>query len=242
MNVSKLVGATWIAPGAIGSDTPNTARITTLTVDTTIDAKGTSNRFGDAAGNSFTTFGAPSPVGNGYALHKFITSNSVTNWALGCNVTASGAFEIIPSTAGGGSTFSTNVFKLISSGVLTLSGYGAGAATFSAAGVISSVSDETWKTKDGIPTDPDAMLKKLHPGYWYYNAEKAPIYGTDRQLGFYAQNVHDAIGPEAAPEPEEGKPWGYYDRSVLAVTVMSLQKALETIDSLIAKVVLLEAK
>jgi hypothetical protein len=60
--------------------------------------------------------------------------------------------------------------------------YGAGAATFSASGVISSVSDETWKTKDGMPSNPDAMLKKLQPGYWYYNAEKAPIYGVERQL------------------------------------------------------------
>jgi hypothetical protein len=129
-----------------------------------------------------------------------------------------------------------------SSGILTMSAYGAGAATFSAAGVISSVSDETWKIKDGIPADPDTMLRKLEPGYWYYNDEKKEIFGKDRQLGFYAQNVNAAIGPEAAPEPEEGKPWGYYDRSVLAVAVMSLQKALDTIDSLTARITGLEQK
>jgi len=117
-------------------------------------------------------------------------------------------------------------------GIVTMSAYGAGAATFSAAGVISSVSDETWKIKDGVPTDPDAMLQKLTPGYWFYNEEKRDTFGKDRQLGFYAQNVNKAIGPEAAPEPEDGKPWGYYDRSVLAVTVMSLQKALGTIQEL----------
>jgi hypothetical protein len=62
-------------------------------------------------------------------------------------------------------------------------------------------------------------------------------------LGFYAQNVHAAIGEEAAPTPEtyttkdengveitKTKPWGYYDRSVLAVVVMSLKNALTTID------------
>ena len=128
------------------------------------------------------------------------------------------------------------------SGVVTMSAYGAGAATFSAAGVISSVSDETWKIKDGVPVDPDAMLKKLEPGYWYYNDEKKEIFGTDRQLGFYAQNVNAAIGPEAAPTPEEGKPWGYYDRSVLSVVVLSLQKALATIESLTARIETLEAK
>jgi hypothetical protein len=136
----------------------------------------------------------------------------------------------------------TERMKIDSSGIVTMSAYGAGAATFSAAGVISSVSDETWKIKDGVPVDADSMLKNLEPGYWYYNEEKAPIFGTDRQLGFYAQNVNAAIGPEAAPAPEEGKPWGYYDRSVLAVTVLSLQKALTTIETLTARLTALEAK
>ena len=128
------------------------------------------------------------------------------------------------------------------SGIVTMSAYGAGAATFSAAGVISSVSDENWKRKDGVPANPTEMLGKLQPGYWYYNDEKKDTFGVDRQLGFYAQNVNVAIGPEAAPEPEEGKPWGYYDRSVLAVVVLSLQKALSTIDSLTERIVALEAK
>jgi hypothetical protein len=136
----------------------------------------------------------------------------------------------------------TERMRISSAGIVTMSAYGAGAATFSAAGVISSVSDETWKIKDGAPVDTDAMLQKLEPGYWYYNDEKKEIFGTDRQLGFYAQNVNAAIGPEAAPEPEEGKPWGYYDRSVLAVTVMSLQKALATIESLTARIAALESK
>jgi hypothetical protein len=132
--------------------------------------------------------------------------------------------------------------RISSTGIVTMSAYGVGTATFSAAGVISSVSDETWKIKDGVPVDADSMLKKLEPGYWYYNDEKKEIFGTDRQLGFYAQNVNEAIGPEAAPPPEEGKPWGYYDRSVLAVTVMSLQKALATIEALTARLTALEAK
>ena len=130
--------------------------------------------------------------------------------------------------------------KIDSSGIVTMSAYGAGTATFSEAGVISSVSDETWKIKDGIPVDVDSMLNKLEPGYWYYNDEKKEIFGVDRQLGFYAQNVNAAIGPEAAPTPEAGKPWGYYDRSVLAITVMSLQKALATIESLTARIEALE--
>jgi hypothetical protein len=131
---------------------------------------------------------------------------------------------------------------IASDGIVTMSAYGAGAATFSAAGVISSVSDETWKVKDGVPTNPDEMLQKLEPGYWFYNDEKKNTFGEDRQLGFYAQNVREAIGAEAAPTPEEGKPWGYYDRSVLAVTVMSLQNALKTIEELTQRIAVLENK
>jgi len=136
----------------------------------------------------------------------------------------------------------TEQMRIASNGIVTMSAYGAGAATFSAAGVISSVSDETWKIKDGVPTNPDAMLQKLEAGYWFYNEEKAPIFGQDRQLGFYAQNVHEAIGEEAAPTPEEGKPWGYYDRSVLAITVMSLKNALSTIEDLKQRIAALENK
>ena len=136
----------------------------------------------------------------------------------------------------------TERMRISSTGIVTMSAYPAGTATFSAAGVISSVSDETWKIKDGVPVDFDSMLKKLEPGYWYYNDEKKETFGTARELGFYAQNVNAAIGPEAAPTPEEGKPWGYYDRSVLAVTVMSLQKALATIESLTARIEALEAR
>jgi len=158
-------------------------------------------------------------------------------WMVGVQTVATdGSYEIRNVTGAG------VVFKITTAGIVTMSAYGAGTATFSAAGVISSVSDETWKIKDGIPTDPDAMIQKLSPGYWYYNEEKRDTFGKERQLGFYAQNVNKAIGPEAAPEPEEGKPWGYYDRSVLAVAVMSLQSALTNIQTLTARIATLEAR
>jgi hypothetical protein len=187
------------------------------------------------------------------AYAGLIINANGNSWGMrmGSGAANSNAFECVIDALG------TPVIKssLSSTGVLTLSNYGAGAATFSAAGVISSVSDETWKIKDGVPVDPDSMVQKLKPGYWYYNDEKKEIFGVERQLGFYAQNVNYAIGPEAAPEPETfttknddgiettvSKPWGYYDRSVLAVVVMSLQKALVAIETLEAKVAALEEK
>jgi hypothetical protein len=166
------------------------------------------------------------------------TANGGTDLA---SFTANGVVYASSTSAlatGTGLTFDGTNFA--TTGTVTMSAYGAGTATFSAAGVISSVSDETWKTKDGVPVDTDSMLRKLQPGYWYYNEEKRETFGKERQLGFYAQNVNAAIGPEAAPKPKEGKPWGYYDRSVLAVVVMSLQKALDTIDLLTSRIAALE--
>ena len=163
-------------------------------------------------------------------------ANDARQWTLRINGAESDQFQIRDSTAG------ANRLTINSSGIVTMGAYGAGAATFDASGVISSVSDETWKTKDGVPTNPDVMLQKLEPGYWFYNDEKKETFSKDRQLGFYAQNVHEAIGEEAAPTPQEGKPWGYYDRSVLAVAVMSLKNALTTIEELKQRIATLENK
>jgi hypothetical protein len=190
-----------------------------------------------------------------------ITNLQITNSGSDVNMTSQNGGGFIQYADNNGFTWNTYSGGWITrmtigdNGIVSMPVYGAGAATFSASGVISSVSDETWKIKDGAPSDPDVMLNKLEPGYWYYNDEKKETFGKDRQLGFYAQNVNAAIGPEAAPEPEtvttkndDGietsvtKPWGYYDRSVLAVTVMSLQKALATIESLTARITALEAK
>ena len=194
---------------------------------------------------------------------QVIVKNTTSNFYVALDNSSGGSFgkanaAVLWMDSANPMVFATNNterMRIASTGIVTMSAYGAGAATFSAAGVISSVSDETWKIKDGVPVNPDEMLQKLEPGYWFYNEEKAPIFGEDRQLGFYAQNVNEAIGSEAAPIPESitttsedgtetitTKPWGYYDRSVLAVTVMSLKNALTAIQELNAKVTALEAQ
>lgn len=188
---------------------------------------------GSATGATLLLENSSSPANNAFAQLTLDTAS--VSFRSGIR----GAGTYLPMTF---FTGGSERVRIDTAGIVTMSAYGAGAATFSATGVISSVSDETWKTKDGAPVNPDAMIKKLQPGYWYYNEEKRKTFGEERQLGFYAQNVNAAIGPEAAPEPEEGKPWGYYDRSVLAVVVMSLQNALDTIDSLTARIAALEQK
>ena len=254
--VTNLTGTASInINGTVGATTAAAGKFTTLGVTALITSTLTSGEV--------MKFGSPSAGTGIIYMDMFNTSGGLY---LGIEGSAGGSlWTNIPAYAtalggrsgGGGISFSANAVTqhmlltttglaitgtLSATGVVTFSNYGVGTATFNGSGVISSVSDATWKIKDGAPIDPDAMLKQLEPGYWFYTDEKKDTFGKDRQLGFYAQNVNAAIGPEAAPEPEEGKPWGYYDRSVLAVTVMSLQKALATIESLTARIAALEAK
>ena len=235
----------------------------------------------DITGNQVTYVGsqagaastAPYNTFIGYAAGQGVTSgnqNSFLGRLSGASVTTGNSHTILGPFQGNSGglniTTATNYVVLAdgdgnlktyydNSGIATMPAYGAGAATFSAAGVISSVSDENWKIKDGVPSNPTEMLGKLSPGYWYYNDEKKETFGLDRQLGFYAQNVNAAIGPEAAPEPgvmkiigkdgveiTQKKPWGYYDRSVLAVVVMALQEALATVKTLEVRIQALESK
>jgi len=130
--------------------------------------------------------------------------------------------------------------------------YGAGTATFDASGNISSVSDERLKIKDGVPEDPISMVMALQPGYYKWKLPENEVDGDGnaienplkdrRELGHYAQNVHAAIGEEAAPTPNGDKPMGYYDRSVAAVHTLAIQNHELRIAELEATIAQLSAK
>jgi hypothetical protein len=185
-------------------------------------------------GSGYTVISAPT---NGTYVHYFDQA-SRSFYVKQANVTGFDNDTLVHESDSGVGRFefkNTSITQLVlgSNGVNRMPFYGVGSATFDASGTISSVSDETWKVKDGAPVNPIEMLKGLQPGYWYYTKEKQEeSFTKDRQLGFYAQNVNACIGPEAAPTPETGKPWGYYDRSVLAVVTMALQNAIQRIESL----------
>jgi len=213
------------------------------TVGTTLGVTGTSTMGVINAGGKFTT----SFAGGGDFVAVFTNTTAATPYTVRI-IEPAAAVSGYPLLQVVNSAGSTDRFKVMSgtgdttiggtlgvTGVVTFSNYGAGAATFSAAGVISSVSDERLKIKDGVIADPIPMMMALEPGY-YFGKPEANM-GDGRQLGFYAQNVRSAIGPEAAPDPEDQvsldadgnevsrktRPWGYYDRSVLAVAIEALK-------------------
>jgi hypothetical protein len=80
-------------------------------------------------GNKVLNVGA-SPADNSSSAINLLGSSSAVNWQIGMNNTG-GGFNIIPSTAAGGSTFTTPVFNLTAAGA-TVTG------TLSSTGAISS--------------------------------------------------------------------------------------------------------
>ena len=248
VSVANLTAGRAVSAASL-TTTGNAAIGTSLTTQTTITGAAEVGTSG-----MLLSFSDPSVgVGNNFYFSggwKYKTTGTAQQIQMPSGANSYAFLYAASGSTGGAISWSTGL-SISSAGINTMPAYGAGAATFSAAGVISSVSDETWKIKDGVPVNTDAMIQKLEPGYWFYNDEKKETFGKERQLGFYAQNVHAAIGEEAAPTPEKykdengndtesTKPWGYYDRSVLAVVVMSLKNALSTIEELKQRIEVLE--
>jgi hypothetical protein len=124
--------------------------------------------------------------------------------------------------------------RIASNGVVTINNIGSGAVT-ATSGVLSATSDMNLKISDGyIDTALDKILK-LTPRYFYWKEETG--LPTDlRQLGFYAQEVNEAIGEEGANTPKnENDKWGIYDRAIIAMLTKGMQEQNELIQDLKAR-------
>jgi hypothetical protein len=133
----------------------------------------------------------------------------------------------------------TQQMAISSSGVVTINNIGSGAVT-ATSGVLSATSDMNLKISDGyIDTALDKILK-LTPRYFYWKEETG--LPTDlRQLGFYAQEVNEAIGEEGANTPKgENDKWGIYDRAIIAMLTKAMQEQNEVIEDLKARLIKLE--
>ena len=163
------------------------------------------------------------------------------NWLVGGSEDTAGDF--IWNAGGHGGGAGTQRMTLTQAGVVTMGVYGAGTATFSATGVISSVSDRKSKVDDGELTVEQAYktLDSTDPRFFFMKDSDGAALKDERHLGFYAQEVAKEL-PEAAPhsymEDDNGKvikdTWGIYDRSMIAmhhVVIKDLKKRIEELEA-----------
>jgi hypothetical protein len=120
-------------------------------------------------------------------------------------------------------TNSAGRMKISNSGVVTINNLGSGAVT-ATSGVLSTTSDMTLKIEDGYIDNALEKISQLKPRYFYWKEESG--LPTDiRQLGFYAQEVNQALGEEAANTPKnENDKWGIYDRGIIAMLTKGIQE------------------
>ena len=108
-----------------------------------------------------------------------------------------------------------------------------GTGTVSAtSGVLSASSDKNLKNDDGGIENALNKVLQLNPRYFHWKEESG--LPTDiRQLGFYAQEVNEALGEEVANTPkDENDKWGIYDRGLIAMLTKAIQEQQATITSL----------
>ena len=122
-------------------------------------------------------------------------------------------------------------FSLTSTGAATFNSLGTGTVT-ATAGLLSTTSDMNLKIEDGYIDSAIGKVLSLKPRYFYWN-EKSGLPTNIRQLGFYAQEVNEALGEEAANTPQnENTPWGISDRSMIAMLTKAIQELKQEIDTL----------
>ena len=169
-------------------------------------------------------------------LKMTTSSNTVKNWGFATTNFAASDFGIYQSTSNGGDPISAGIRRLYFSatGVVTISSLGSGAVT-ATSGTLSTTSDMTLKIEDGYINNALEKIAKLKPKYFYWKKESG--LPTDiRQLGFYAQEVNEALGEEAANTPKnKNDKWGIYDRGIIAMLTKAVQELSAEINQLKAK-------
>ena len=147
---------------------------------------------------------------NGFEFGRITTNNTTSNiGGLTFQYNASGTF--------------TTGMSLNGSGVVSINNLGSGTVT-ATSGVLSAVSDMNLKDEDGFIDNALEKVLKLKPRYYHWKEESG--LPTDlRQLGFYAQEVNEALGEEAANTPKtENDKWGIYDRGMIAFLTKAIQE------------------
>jgi hypothetical protein len=120
-------------------------------------------------------------------------------------------------------------FELNDAGTLFLRQYSNGTLSISSGQVVSS-SDINLKNDNGGIENALSKVLKLNPRYFYWKKDSG-IETTERQLGFYAQEVQESLGIEVANKNSNEK-WGIYDRGIIAMLTKAMQEQQEQINEL----------
>ena len=155
---------------------------------------------------------------------KSIAFNSISNQYITAD--ASGLYL---------GTANLSRLNINTSGVVTITAIGTGTVT-ATSGVLSAVSDMNLKIEDGFLENALEKVLNLKPRYFLWKEESG--LPTDlRQLGFYAQEVNQALGEEVANTPKnENDSWGIYDRGIIAMLTKAIQEQQAQIEELKAKI------
>lgn len=146
-------------------------------------------------------------------------------YTIGSSITTIGNFEIFDGTAG------TLRFSINSSGNARFTSLGTG-TVMATGGTLSTVSDSSFKVDDGYIDSALQKVLNLKPRYFYWN-NKSGLPTDVRQLGFYAQEVNQALGEEVANTPKDSTTaWGIADRSLIAMLTKAIQELKQEIDTL----------
>lgn len=110
--------------------------------------------------------------------------------------------------------------------------------TTSSNGTLAVSSNANMKIADGEIENALGRVNAITPRYFYWKPETN--FGSDRQLGFFAQEVNQILGEEVANTPADGVSWGIYDRGLVAMAFKAIQELSAKVDLLTEKVAILE--
>jgi len=162
---------------------------------------------------------------NGFPTQKF--------WITSIGTTSATSALRIEDGAG------ASQFTVRDDGALTALKYANGTLSI-LAGLIISTSDINLKNDDGAIVNALDKVLKLNPRYFYWKKE-SEINCNERQLGFYAQEVKEALGEEVANNNNNNK-WGIQDRGLIAMLTKAIQEQQKIIENLKNRIELLENK
>jgi hypothetical protein len=132
-------------------------------------------------------------------------------------------------------------FSINTTGAVTISNLASGTVT-SSSGTLSATSDMNLKISDGYIDNALDKIMNLKPRYFYWK-EETGLPTNIRQLGFYAQEVNQALGEEASNTPKnENDKWGIYDRGIIAMLTKAIQEQQLIIKALEQEIINLKNK